>query len=181
MRNKSAIALFGMSGLLVLFATYASLLPDVIASKAEIEIKASSTEIITFLKKAENWADFAFADEVKHNGKWRIMLSGKESGEGSVLKWFSDKIGDGGLEIKRVNADTLIFERISDNNAFRDRGYFSFAQNDSVTKVSFLDSLDLSTNFMARYEAQDDTYLPKIDSNNLEMLKRLKTVIEYTK
>ena len=51
MGNKAAIALFGMSGLLLLFATYISLLPDVIESRAEIKINYSKDKLIDYLSE----------------------------------------------------------------------------------------------------------------------------------
>ena len=64
MGNKAAIALFGMSGVLVLFAAYASMLPDVLESKAEVEIKASKTEVYNYLSSAGDWDEWLFDDEV---------------------------------------------------------------------------------------------------------------------
>ena len=55
MGNKAAIALFGMSGILILFATYTSLLPDVIESKAQIEISSPKPKLIQYLSKAKDW------------------------------------------------------------------------------------------------------------------------------
>lgn len=173
MGNKAAIALFTVSGVLVLFSVYASLLPDVLASKTSIEIQASNQDVARYLGKAKNWEEWLFSAETKKDG-WRILTSGKDSAEGSVLKWFSELEGDGGLEIKRLSFDTIVFERISDNNAFRDRGYLFLETTDSVTQITFLDSLDISTNFVARYNAQDTTYLEKINMENQSALRRLK-------
>ena len=72
-----------------------------------------------------------------------------------------------------------MFERISDNNLFRDRGYLFFDAIDSNhVNLRLIDSLDVSTNFAARYEAQDEDYIEKIDASNLVVLKRLKQKIE---
>jgi len=178
MGNKSVIAMFGMSGLLVLFAGYASILPDVLESNAQVEISTSKNKLKHYLSSAENFQDWMFSDGVKRD-EWRILLSGKKTGEGSVLKWFSESIGDGGLEVKMVSDSHIVFERISDNNLFRDRGYLFFDAIDSNhVNLRLIDSLDVSTNFAARYEAQDEDYIEKIDASNLVVLKRLKQKIE---
>ena len=178
MGNKSVIAMFGMSGLLVLFAGYASILPDVLESNAQVEISISKNDLKRYLSSAENFKDWMFSDGVKRD-EWRILLSGKKTGKGSVLKWFSESIGDGALEVKTVSDSHIVFERISDNNSFRDRGYLFFDLIDSNrVKLRFIDSLDVSTNFAARYEAQDEDYIEKIDASNLIVLKRLKQKIE---
>lgn len=181
MGNKAVIALFGMSGLLVLFATYASLLPDVLESKAQIEINASKTEVVQYLSKAADWDEWLFSEEVKNQEKWRTLTAGKSSGEGSVLKWFSETLGDGGLEIKKLDSTLIIFERISDNNSFRDRCYLNIENKGNGVVIKMIDSLDVSTNFVARYEAQDDSYLSNIDSSNVTVLRRLKDKLEASK
>lgn len=178
MGNKPAIALFGMSGLLVLFAAYASLLPDVLESKAQVEINANKSEVINYLSNASNWDEWLFPESVKEMEDWKTLSAGKSSGEGSVIKWFSEAMGDGGLEIKAINSNEIIFERISDNNAFRDRGYLNIEGDTNGVVLSLLDSLDISTNFIARYEAQDESYLSLIDSSNVEVLTRLKSILE---
>ncbi len=178
MGNKAAIALFGMSGLLVLFATYASLLPDVLESKAQVEIRTDKESAIQYLSSASDWDDWLFPESVKKMDDWKTLSAGKASGEGSVIKWFSEAMGDGGLEIKSIDDNKIVFERISDNNAFRDRGYLSFQETESGLLISMLDSLDISTNFIARYEAQNEAYMKMIDSSNLEVLTRLKLILE---
>lgn len=181
MGNKAGIALLGMSGLLILFATYASLLPDVLASKTTIKVTVPPSEVVRHLSTAGDWEDWMFSHQVKSVGEWRTLVSGKNSGEGSVLKWFSKVLGDGGLEIKTISNNKVVFERISDGNAFRDRGYFFIDSIAEGTDITFLDSLDVSTNFMARYEAQDSSYIEKINASNLEMLQRLKKQLEQKK
>ena len=109
------------------------------------------------------------------------MNAGKTSGEGSVLKWFSESIGDGGLEIKKIKDDLIVFERISDNGAFEDRGYLYLIPTDSSTTIKLIDSLSIKSNVIARYDAQDDSYIQHIDSINLEVLKRLKMNLEVQK
>ena len=64
MGNKAAVALFGMSGLLLLFSTYISLLPDVIESRAEIEINYPKEELINYLSKACDWEEWLFQEQV---------------------------------------------------------------------------------------------------------------------
>ena len=176
--NKAAIALFGMSGILILFATYTSLLPDIIESRVEIEVNTTKFELISYLSKAKDWEEWMFTEEVKNSENWKTQSAGKSEGEGSVLKWFSETIGDGGLEIKKIDSSLVKFERISDNNSFRDRCYFFLSTTKEGILLKMLDSLDLSTNFFARYEAQDDSYVKKINSSNLEVLKRLKYILE---
>ena len=44
--------------------------------------------------------------------------------------------------------------------------------------LKMVDSLDLSTNFFARYEAQDESYIDDINSSNYEVLRRLKSRLE---
>jgi len=178
MGNKAVIALFGMSGLLILFATYASLLPDVLESRAEVEIAKSKVEIKSFLNTASDWEEWLFEESLRNSEDWKVIPAGKASGEGSVLKWLSERIGDGGLEIKKLDTNQIIFERISDNNSFRDRCYLNLESTRNGTKIIMIDSLDVSTNFIARYDAQDEQYLKMIDSSNVEVLKRLKSKIE---
>tara|TARA_Y100000589_G_scaffold243017_1_gene230617 strand:- start:5668 stop:6210 length:543 start_codon:yes stop_codon:yes gene_type:complete len=178
MGNKAAIALFGMSGILILFATYTSLLPDIIESKAQIEINSSKSELIDYLSKAKDWEEWLFTEDIKKTEGWSTMTSGKSFGEGSVLKWFSESIGDGALEIKKIDSTQIIFERISDNNSFRDRCYLFLEDLENGTLLRMVDSLDIATNFFARYEAQDESYIQDIDLSNLEVLRRLKTILE---
>lgn len=177
MQNRSTIAMFIMSGILLLFATFASLLPDVLASNSSVVIKANKTEVIDYLSTANNWASWMFNKSEKDDS-WRTLTSGEDKGEGSVLKWFSEIIGDGGLEIKRISENEIVFERITDNNAYRDRGYLTITEVPEGVKVNWLDSLDISTSFMARYHAQDEKYINKIDSVNNEMLLQLKLELE---
>ncbi len=178
MGNKAAIALFGMSGILILFATYTSLLPDVIESRAKIEISSPKPKLIQYLSKAKDWEEWLFTDNIKKSEGWKTMTAGKSFGEGSVLKWFSEGIGDGALEIKKIDSAQIVFERISDNNSFRDRCYLFLENSKNGTLLKMVDSLDLSTNFFARYEAQDQSYIEDIDSSNLEVLRRLKSILE---
>ena len=63
MGNKAAIALFGMSGILILFATYTSLLPDVVESKAQIEINSSKSQLIHYLSSAKDWDEWLFTEQ----------------------------------------------------------------------------------------------------------------------
>jgi hypothetical protein len=44
-----------------------------------------------------------------------------------------------------------------------------------------IDSLDLSANFFARYEAQDESYIKEINSSNFAVLERLKSIVESKK
>jgi len=179
MGNKAAIALFGMSGLLLLFSTYISLLPDLIESRAEIEINSSKSELINYLSKISDWEHWLFKEEVKKSEGWRTMTTGKSVGEGSVLKWFSDDIGDGALEVKKIDSSQIIFERVSDNGSFQDRCYLSIQSNyTNGSIIKMIDSLDISANFFARYEAQKESYVQDINSSNLKVLRRLKSVVE---
>ena len=178
MGNKAAVALFGMSGLLLLFSTYISLLPDVIESRAEIEINYPKEELINYLSKASDWEEWLFQEQVKKEEGWRTMKSGNSFGEGSVLKWFSEGIGDGALEIKKIDSAQIVFERVSDNGSFEDRCYLNFHSNSDGLIIKMVDSLDLSANFFARYEAQEESYVQDINSSNFKVLKRLKFVFE---
>ncbi len=178
MGNKAAVALFGMSGLLLLFSTYISLLPDVIESKAEIDINYPKEELINYLSKASDWEEWLFQEEVKNSESWRTMKAGNTTGEGSVLKWFSEGIGDGALEIKKIDSAQIVFERVSDNGSFEDRCYLNFRSNSDGLVIKMVDSLDLSANFFARYEAQEESYVQDINSSNFKVLKRLKFVLE---
>ena len=178
MGNKAAIALFGMSGLLVLFATYASLLPDVLKSEAQVEVKIDKERAIKYLSSASDWDDWLFPHSVKEMDDWKTLSAGKSFGEGSVIKWFSEAMGDGGLEIKSIDSSQIIFERISDNNAFRDRGYINFEKTVNGVLIYMIDSLDISTNFIARFEAQNEDYIEMINSSNVEVLTRLKLILE---
>ena len=178
MGNKAAIALFGMSGLLLLFATYTSLLPDVIESKAQIEINSPKSQLIHYLSKAKDWEEWLFTENIKKTEGWSTKTAGKSFGEGSVLKWFSEGIGNGALEIKKIDSTRIVFERISDNNSFRDRCYLFLEDVQNGTLIKMVDSLDLSTNFFARYEAQDESYIKDIDLSNFEVLRRLKSILE---
>ena len=181
MGNKAAFALFGMSGLLVLFAAYASFLPDVLESKAEIKINASKAEVVAYLDRAGDWDEWLFTTQIRKSSSWRTLTSGKAFGEGSVLKWFSETIGDGGLEIKKLDSTQIIFERISDNGAFQDRCYLNLVADGDDVVIRMIDSLSIKSNFIARFEAQDSSYLGIIDSSNVEMLKRLKLNLEVKK
>lgn len=181
MGNKAVIALFGMSGILVLFAAYASMLPDILESKAQVEIKASGNEVVSYLTKAGDWEEWLFTEEVKSKGEWRTMMSGKASGEGSVLKWFSKIVGDGGLEVKKLDPSQIVFERVSDNGSFEDRCYLNIEPSNEGVVIKMIDSLSIKSNFAARYEAQDDSYIKTIDSSNVKVLERLKLKIEASK
>tara|TARA_Y100000766_G_C18902264_1_gene604001 strand:+ start:107 stop:652 length:546 start_codon:yes stop_codon:yes gene_type:complete len=179
MGNKAAIALFGMSGLLLLFSTYISLLPDLIESRAEIEINYSRAELINYLSKVSDWENWLFTEEVKKSEDWRTITTGKSVGEGSVLKWFSDDIGDGALEIKKIDSTQIVFERVSDNGSFQDRCYLNIQSNSTNGSIiKMIDSLDISANFFARYEAQKESYIQDINSSNFKVLRRFKAVVE---
>jgi hypothetical protein len=177
MQNRSAIAMFTMSGILLLFATFASLLPDVLESKSSVLISTSKSSITDYLSTAKNWEGWMF-DQSEKDDSWRTLTSGEEQGEGSVLKWFSKIIGDGALEVKSIKNDLIVFERITDNNAYRDRGYLTITEVENGVRLDWIDSLDISTSFMARYYAQDERYINKIDSVNNVMLQSLKLELE---
>lgn len=177
MQNRSAIAMFTMSGVLLLFATFASLLPDVIESNSSVLISENKSTVTKYLSTAKNWESWMFSDADK-DSSWRVITSGKEEGVGSVLKWFSDLIGDGALEVKKVENNIVVFERITDNNAYSDRGYIRITELENGVKLNWIDSLDISRSFMARYHAQDVKYLEKIDSVNNVMLQNLKFQLE---
>ena len=150
--------MFTMSGVLLLFATFASLLPDVIESKSSVLILENKSTVTKYL--------------------WRVLTSGEEEGVGSVLKWFSDLIGDGALEVKKVKDNIVVFERITDNNEYSGRGYIKITELENGVKIDWIDSLDISRSFMARYHAQDVKYIKKIDSVNNVMLQNLKLQLE---
>ena len=177
MQNRSAIAMFTMSGVLLLFATFASLLPDVIESKSSVLISENKSTVTKYLSTAKNWESWMFSDADK-DSSWRVITSGEEEGVGSVLKWFSDLIGDGALEVKKVEDNIVVFERITDNNAYSDRGYIRITELENGVKLDWIDSLDISRSFMARYHAQDAKYIEKIDSVNNVMLQNLKLQLE---
>lgn len=168
--------MFSLSGILILFATYASLLPDVLESKTRVDVSCSKQDALNYLSVSENWEEWIFQENKDET--FRTLLSGATSGEGSVLKWFSDVIGDGALELKKINDSLIVFERITDNNAFRDRGFLKFSESYSGLSIEFVDSLDVSTNFMARYSAQEDDYIEKINRVNQETLNKLKEKLE---
>ena len=134
--------------------------------------------MINYLSKAGDWEEWLFTDNIKKTKDWNTKTTGKSFGEGSVLKWYSEVIGDGGLEIKKIDSTQIVFERISDNNSFRDRCYLFVQDSQNGTLLKMIDSLDIATNFFARYEAQDESYIRGIDSSNLIVLKRLKYIFE---
>ncbi len=177
MQNRSAIAMFTMSGILLLFATYASLLPDVLESKSSVVISTNKATVTEYLSTAKNWEGWMF-EKADKDDSWRTLTSGEETGEGSVLKWFSKIIGDGGLEVKTIKDGVIVFERIQDSNAYRDRGYLTITEVENGVKVDWLDSIDISTTFPARFRAQDESYIEKFDSVNNVMLLNLKLQLE---
>ena len=164
MGNKAAFALFGMSGLLLLFSTYISLLPDVIESRAEIKINYPKEELINYLSNASAWEEWLFQEQVKNAEGWKTISAGRSLGEGSVLKWFSESIGDGALEIKKIDSAQIVFERVSDNGSFQDRCYLNFKSNSDGLVVKMIDSLDLSANFFASGETLTS---PELNSDAL--------------
>ena len=181
MGNKAAFALFGMSGFLLLFATYVSLLPDLIESRAQVEIDYPKQNLTNYLSRVGDWEEWLFTEKIKNTEGWRTVKAGEAFGEGGVLKWFSESIGDGALEIKKIDSLKIIFERISDDNSFSDRCYLFLEETENGTKIKMIDSLDLSANFFARYEAQDESYIKEINSSNFAVLERLKSIVESKK
>ena len=174
MKGKGPVILILITLLLVLLIAGVSFLPKMVVVESQVKITASAGEIRTFLAYPKNWDLWFFSPEDVDR---KYMTMGKERGVGAGLKWFSEREGDGALEIKYLEKERVNYDLISDNNQFRSKGGFSMVEDRDTILLTWHDTLDLSTSLLARWNAKDSALVQHLSVQNTALLNRLRSAI----
>ena len=174
MKGKGPVVLIAFTLIVAITVGFISFLPKTLVIESEVKINASAGEIRSFLAYPKNWDLWFFLPEDQDR---KYMTMGAERGVGAGLKWFSEKEGDGALEIKYIEKEKINYDLISDNNQFRSKGGFSMVEDRDTMLVTWNDTLDVSTSIVARWAARDSSFALQLAKNNTEILERLRTAI----
>lgn len=172
MHKKSVIILVIGSILIGLIAIYISFLPKLIPVTVSQKCSVNIPDAKLYLDTPTNWINWMVQPQNKVD---KVQNVKNQTGTGAVGKWWSEKLGDGAIEILTISDSSINYQLISDNNSFRERGKLIFKSinslnNDSIT-ITWLDTLDISTSLPARWQAE--TIKKHISSGNSKMLNQL--------
>ena len=170
MKIKAPIVIVGFSILIALFLAYVSFLPKVVVVKSKLEIKATQEELLNYLSQTNSWKDWFF---IVPDSSRRFLQIGHKGGVEAGIKWFSKLEGDGALQLKFLSKDSISYDMITDNNQFREKGKMYFKSMDSLTTITWLDSLDVSTSLFSRIAAKNESFASRMEVNNLMILQNL--------
>lgn len=174
MKLKSPIIIVGFSILIGILAAFVSFLPKIAVVKSEHEMKGNKQELSVLLSQTEYWKTLFFSAP---DSSRRFLQIGNKRGVNSGFKWFSKWEGDGAFHLKLITEDSVFFEMITDNGQFREKGKLYFQQKDSLIKVVWIDSLDISTSLFSRIAAKKEGFTKRMEVQNTEVLKNLDKIV----
>lgn len=174
MKGKAPIVVIVFTLIIAAFMVLVSLLPKTVELQASHRFSNSKEDIIAFLGTSENWKDWLF-----YVPKYELeyIQNGPEQGKGAGFKWFSKSEGDGVVEITEILENSLRYDLVTDGGLFRDRGIFLLQEEGSVTKVTWQDTLDVSTSVFARWAASNDDFAARLNKENLATLMKIDSLL----
>jgi hypothetical protein len=179
MQTKLALFMVVFSLLIGGFALYVSFLPEFVFVQVSAKTKATDQEVDDFITRPKNWSNWIIGDtSLIENSK---VVNNKE-GKPLILKWWSAEVGDGALELLQVdsNRNFISYQLVSDNAVYREKGVLSWDVQNGETKISWADTLDISTNLGSRWKAGKGLE-EFIEQGNQKMLNELVNQINESK
>lgn len=174
MKQKAPIFIVVVSLVIGAFMLLVATLPKTVNIQSEINSKNSKEEILSYLSTSENWKDWLFYIP---KTEIRYIQNGPLQGKGAGFKWFHENEGDGVIEIVDVKADRVVYQLVTDNGQYRDKGSFFLKESDGKTTIVWQDTLDVSTNLYARWAANSESFGVRLGNKNLGTLKKIDSLI----
>ena len=170
MSGKGPIAVVVLSVTVMIIMGLISMLPTTVVLESTHSFTVSQEKVNSYFTNPERWKEWLINGD---DSSIKFLQNGPSVGDGAGYKWFSDIQGDGAIEIKVLSKISVGYELVTDNGQFRERGSFIFKSNVESNKVvvTWQDTLDVSTNFHARYAANKDGFTDRLNNKNKKILE----------
>lgn len=173
MKGKSAIVIFGVVSVIILFFVLGATFSDQVI---EVKIKKSyaKSSVRDSLNSPQFWNKWIWNfDDPSSKVEYFKVKSGK--GSGLVRK--SGRSGKSGFKILSSNNDSLTYELVTDDQRFVERGVFYFKIADDSTLVVWENEIDFTRNILARYKSYWTDYSNAFESYQALQLENLDSLL----
>ncbi len=176
MSGKGPIAVVVLSIIVMVVMGLISMLPTTVVLESTHSFSVSKEKLNSYFSSPELWKIWLINSE---DPSIKFLQNGPVTGDGAGYKWFSDIQGDGAIEITVLSESRIGYELVTDNGQFRERGSFIFKTDTQLNSiaVTWQDTLDVSTNFHARYAANNDTFAGQLNTKNKKILRGIEKQI----
>lgn len=172
MKGKTAIVVFGVLSVIILVfvlgSTFSEKKVDVFVSKEYRDVR-----IVDSLNSPHFWNRWVWNYEDK-SAKIEYLDIKKGKGAGVVRK--SSLTGKSGFKIMESSSDSLVYELVTDDQRFVERGTMYFKYSEDKLYVKWYNEIDFTRNVLARYKSYWSDYkttFEKYQLNQLEVLDSL--------
>ena len=151
-------------------------LPRKFEVKHQIGINAAASEIFPEINEIRKWPEWTVWN-VQNDPTLRLTFEGPAEGVGAKELWYSDRMGDGSIEIVYSSLNTALdYEMITQEGRFKIYGSFVLAPSTTGTTLAWKSKGNLPFNPVSRYFGVFMEYLigPDMEFG----LKRLKERVE---
>ena len=174
MKQKGPIFIVSVSLAIGAFMLFVATLPKTVNVQTEMNSENSKEEILSYLSTSENWKDWLFYIP---KSELRYIQNGPLRGKGAGFKWFHENEGDGVIEIVDVLEDRVVYQLVTDNGQYRDKGSFVVKDNEGKTAIVWEDTLDVSTNLYARWSARNESFGFRLGLKNFSTLVKIDSLM----
>lgn len=173
MKGKSAILFFGVISLLILVFVFGSTFSD---KKVQIDLAEQFRNDIVrdSLNSPYFWNKWVWNYD---DPTAKIEYLKVDSGEGAGVVRKSRMTGKSGFKILSSNDDSLVYELVTDDQRFVERGVFYFYGESDGIKVKWINEIDFTRNVLARYKSYWTDYKSVFEKYQLDQLKSLDSLV----
>lgn len=151
-------------------------LPRKFEVKQQIAVHSSASDIFPMLEEIRKWPEWTVWN-VQNDPSLRLSFEGPAEGVGAKELWFSERMGDGSIEIVFSSLNSAIhYEMITQEGRFKVFGSLVLAPSTTGTTVTWKCKGNLPFNPVSRYFGVFMEHLIGPDMNY--GLKRLKEIAE---
>lgn len=173
MKGKSAVLVFGVLSLLILAFVFGSTFSD---KKVQIDL-------------AEQFDNYAVRDSLNSPYFWnrwiwnfedpsaKIEFLKNDSGIADGIVRKSKLTGKSGFKVLYSDDDSLVYELVTDDQRFVERGAFYFYGEPDGLKLKWKNEIDFTRNVLARYKSYWTDYKTIFEQYQLSQLRSLDSLV----
>jgi hypothetical protein len=173
MKGKSAIVIFGVVSVVILFFVLGSTFSDQII---EVKIKKmyANSSLRDSLNSPHFWNKWVWNFDDPSS---KVEYFKVESGKGAGLVRKSGRSGKSGFKILASNSDSLTYELVTDDQRFVEKGVFYFKSSEDSTQLIWKNEIDFTRNILARYKSYWTDYSKVFESYQTLQLENLDSLL----
>ncbi len=141
----------GFSMLIMFVFLIGFLLPQKFEVSREIEVETSANKIFPLINEIRKWPDWTVWN-VMHDPTLRLTFEGPEEGVGAKELWYSEKMGDGSIELTYSSLNSAVnYTMITQEGRFEIYGSLTLSPTTTGTSVVWKSRGNLPFNPVSRY------------------------------